>query len=238
MKRIVQIGILLLLTVLLSCRVLAAASLVTDRADLLTPEEEQTVDARFRALSRQLDMDVAVLTVDSLEGKSPRAYAEDYYDTQGFRSDGVLLLISMEQRDYYITTGGAAVSTLSDRELRELEQEIRPYLRSGDYREAFLRYGEEVAHSVSSEGIDPGYLICIALAAAIGFIAVFVMKGQLKSVRPQNAATGYMVSGSFQLSQERDLFLFRNVSRVKRAQNTGGPMGASGRSHGGRGGKF
>jgi uncharacterized protein len=62
-------------------------------------------------------------------------------------------------------------------------------------------------------------LICIGVGLLIGLITVLVMKGQLKSVRPKDAATEYVVAGSFQLRGSRDIFLYRHVRRTARPKN-------------------
>lgn len=62
-------------------------------------------------------------------------------------------------------------------------------------------------------------LVCVGIGLLIGLITVLVMRGQLKSVRPQNAAADYVVPGSFRLRNSRDIFLYRNVTRTPRPKN-------------------
>ena len=77
-----------------------------------------------------------------------------------------------------------------------------------------------ILSSGSSGNIDPtALLICIGIGVLIGLITVLVMRSQLKSVRPKNAAADYVVSGSFQLRHSRDIFLYRNVHRTPRPKN-------------------
>lgn len=72
----------------------------------------------------------------------------------------------------------------------------------------------------------------------IFLIPMSVLKGQLKSVRMQNAATSYVRPNSMQLTQERDLFLYRNVTRTARPKNNSGSGGSSGGgSHSSTGGR-
>jgi len=65
------------------------------------------------------------------------------------------------------------------------------------------------------------------------------MKGQLKSVRFKSAASDYTKAGSMNVTESRDLFLYRTVSRrEKPRENSGGSSthtSSSGRSHGGGG---
>ena len=89
-------------------------------------------------------------------------------------------------------------------------------------------------------------LISLVVGLVVGYISVSAMKGQLKSVQPNNRASAYIVDGSMQLARQNDLFLYRNVARVAKPKDTGSSRSggssthrsSSGRSHGGGGGKF
>ena len=59
-------------------------------------------------------------------------------------------------------------------------------------------------------------LICLAVGVAMAFLVTGIMKGQLKTVRPQNEAGSYVVEGSFRLTQSRDVYLFKNTVRRAR----------------------
>ncbi len=80
-------------------------------------------------------------------------------------------------------------------------------------------------------------LFAVIAGVVVGSISVTVMKSKLKSVRPQNEATSYVVPGSMQVTVSYDAFLYRNVTRRERPRNNN-----NGRSGGGgfssRGGGF
>lgn len=74
--------------------------------------------------------------------------------------------------------------------------------------------------SVTMENIDlTALLICIGIGVLIGLVTVLIMRSQLKSVRAQNAAADYVVSGSFRLRHSRDIFLYRHVHRSAKPKN-------------------
>lgn len=74
--------------------------------------------------------------------------------------------------------------------------------------------------SGAAKSIDiSAVLVCIGIGILVGLIAVLVMKGQLKSVRPKNAAADYVVSGSFCLRHSQDIFLYRNVHRTPKPKD-------------------
>ena len=103
-----QFGILLFSLILIVCMTTAisAASMprLVDGADLLTDSEEITLLSMLGEISERQMLDVVIVTTNTLEGKSPMAYADDFYDYNGYgfgaSYDGVLLLVSMEDRDW------------------------------------------------------------------------------------------------------------------------------------------
>ena len=85
----------------------------------------------------------------------------------------------------------------------------------------------------------------ILIGLVIAFICVGVMKSKLRTVRSQPAANSYVKAGSMQLREQRDLFLYRTVTKRPKPKSSGSGSGgsrthssSSGSSHGGRGGKF
>lgn len=61
------------------------------------------------------------------------------------------------------------------------------------------------------------YLLgCIIVGIVVAFIVTGIMKAKMKSVHKQDNATEYVVSGSFRLTEQSDIFLYRNVVRRER----------------------
>jgi len=88
-------------------------------------------------------------------------------------------------------------------------------------------------------------LVSLLIGAAVGGIAILVMRGQMNTATPQSGAASYLHDGSFRLTRHLDLFLYSRVNRTRRQQSSGGGGGGSsvhsssgGRSHGGGHGRF
>lgn len=233
---------------------------IVDDADLLSDGEEEELLEKLDEISERQEFDVAVVTVDSLDGRSARAFADDFYDYNGYGmgpdDDGALLLLSMEERDWYVTTHSFGVTAITDAGLDYMSDRFVPELSDGDYAEAFAMFAEMcdefVTQAKNGEPYDVDNLpsehmgiMLIPVVLLIGFVLAFlpmlVMKSSMKTVKPKNAAADYVIKGSRNLRVERDRFLYRNVSRTAKPKDNGGSsthMSSSGRSHGGGGGKF
>jgi len=65
-------------------------------------------------------------------------------------------------------------------------------------------------------------LIGAAVALGIAAVIMFAVRSKLKSVRSQRTACKYVRDNSFRLTNQRDTFLFRNITRTPRQTNTSG----------------
>ena len=257
MKRCISLLVLCLLVLNLS---ICASAYVSDRmvddADLLSAGERGTLADALDTVSSRWGVDVAILTVESLGYKSSTAYADDYYDAN-FGSNGILLLVSMEDRDWAISTAGSCIQVFTDAGLDHISEQIVPKLSDGDYYGAFTLFAELcddfLRQASTGSPYDNGNLpkgefnfgttliVCLVIGLVVAFIATGVMRGQLKSVRQKTAAADYLLPGSLQVTEARDLFLYRSVSRQPKPQSNSGSSthrSSSGVSHGGRSGKF
>lgn len=272
MKRILCILLsLILVGALLPAAVSAASTLprLTDDGNLLSPGEERELLAQLDEISQRQHFDVVIVTASGIPGgQSVRDYADDFFDYNGFGQggsrDGCLLLISMEERDWYISTRGYGITAFTDAGIQYIgEQMIENGLSDGDYLEAFQAYArlcdDFITQAREGEPYDSGNLpkekipwgfialIAAALGCGMAFIPVSVMKAQMKPVRSQRDAGDYVQRGSLSLTRSRDVFLYRNVTRTAIPKDDGSRGGgggssvhtsSSGASHGGGGGKF
>ena len=144
MKRAWMILLPLLFLLGLTPSAYARTPRVVDEAGLLSGEEEQVLETRAGEISEKYGMDVVILTVYSLDGQDSESYADDYYDSHGYGlggdNSGVLLLLSMEYRDWAISTCGEAIFALTDYGIQDVFSRIAPYLSEDEYYDAYLAY--------------------------------------------------------------------------------------------------
>ncbi|MFQ9516594.1 MAG: TPM domain-containing protein [Eubacterium sp.] len=236
---------------------------LVDNADILNDSEEDSLLKKLNEISERQDFDVVVVTVDSLEGKTARDYADDFYDYNGYGmgndNDGVLLLVSMEARDWWMSTTGFGITAITDAGIDYISDKFLDDMGDDEYAKAFDEYAELcdkfVTQAKTGEPYDVGNMpkepfavfrnLLIALAAGIvlSLIIVLIMRSQMKTVRRKPAASDYMKKGSMVINESRDLFLYTHLDRQKKPKNnsSGGSSthkSSSGTTHGGGGGKF
>lgn len=208
---------------------------VIDEANLLTTGQENALQDKLAKLSQEVDADIVVVTVTNLNGQYIRDYADDYYDDNGYADDGVLLLIDMDTRAYWISTTGRCIDDVS---VYDLEDAFLSDLSNGYYYDAFSAYADACRDELEPMPLLMKILVCLGIGIVIGLITVFVMKGKLKTVRNQSGADSYMRYDAVNITHQSDMFLYQTVTRRPKPQNNGTHTGSSGRSHGGGGGRF
>ena len=201
---------------------------------------------------------MVIVTIPDLYGEDITAFADDYYDENGFREDGILLLISDYDREWAISTAGYGITAFTDAGQEYLTGQFLDELSSGDYAAAFAIFAQQcdefITQAKSGNPYDVGSLpkgpfpavrnlvVSLVIGLVVALIATGSMKGKLKTVHAQAAASQYVKPGSLDITESRELFLYRQLSRQKRAeQKSGGSSthtSSSGRTHGGSKGKF
>lgn len=233
-----------------------------DGAYLLSDDEREELNDQLNELSHQYDFDIFIVTTYSLNGKTSTQYADDFFDENkygmGDGEDGILLLISMENRDWAISTCGFGIEAFTDAGQEYMVEQFKPFLSDGDYFEAFEKFVNlcddfiETAktgkpYDTSNMPKKPIQFIWVPIALGIGcLVSIVIMlgfKSQLKTVRYQPVALDYIKN--LKINRHQDIYLYRNVTRRKKPENNsrsgGGSsthMSSSGSRHGGSSGRF
>ena len=221
-----------------AAQAVAYSTRLIDRAGLLSAQEGAEIAALLDQVSEKHEIDVVIVTETTLNGKTSRDYADDYYDYNGYGEDGLLLLYCPNERARYISTCGKAINWFEGDNFTKLTEEIIPYLDSASYAKAFSAYAETCDEIIEDETGFPWLLVVLSLILGVvlsALIPMNVLKGELKSVRAKAAAADYVRNGSMNLTQDKDVFLYHTVTRVPKPKEKSGSThtGSSGRSHGG-----
>ena len=242
-----------------------------DEADILTDSQEQILMQKLDEISERQQCDVAVVTVYSLMGKSAQDFADDFYDYNGYgmgtEDSGILLLISMEDRDWAISTYGFGIYAFTDVGIQFLTDAFLSELSDGDYMEAFTIYADKaddlLTRAANGNPLDaddirqmqkqvwksrvPGM---IGAGVVLGILLAYIITRA--SMKKANGLIGggaceagiYMVPGSVKMTGAGEFRIGTRVNRIyspRQEKQSGGSsthVSSSGRSHGGASGKF
>lgn len=241
--RILSLLVCLVLIAALALPVFGASPLVMDVANLMTNTEAEALTAESLSIQNAYGLDVVILTVPNLMGKSAESFADDYYDNNRYGDNGILFLVDMGSRQWHITTAGTAIELLSDEDLIKIEDQIIPYFFNGQFYEGFDRFFQ-ILPKYLENGSDSGinFMVSFLIGAAAAGIVILIMRSMMNTKGGQRDAGCYTVDNSYHLRSHQDLFLYSNISkRPKPKENSSGSSthrSSSGRSHGGRGGSF
>ena len=129
---------------------------VKDLAGMLSDTTEGSLEASLEALERQTGAQVVVLTVPTLDGDSIEDFAIRVVETwelgrEGV-DDGVLLLITRDERLIRIEVGYGLEGALTDAQSRRIiAQLMTPEFRNGDFDAGVLAASEAIAAAVRGE---------------------------------------------------------------------------------------
>ena len=211
-------------------------NLLNDEADILTSGEEANVLAKLQEVSDKYDFDVAVLTVNSTGGKNIQAFADDYWDYNGFgrgvSHDGILLVLDMGERDWYLCTTGRGYDVFNDTDIQNMGKAFVNKLSDGDFEGAFLEYADQCdAYLEWAEAgfpddgdpavqkrriITPGKIFVwiagsLGLGAITGTRAKKSAERELRTVHRKSDARNYQTQAGVQMTNSNDLFLYSNT---------------------------
>ncbi len=244
---------------------------ISDVAGLMTENQWQQLENSAEQISEQYGCGVYVVTLDDYTNygscSSYWDFSEKFYSGYhlglGEEHNGILLIMSMAERDYsLIAYGNDAHYAFTDYGKEVLENHFLDNFRQNDWYGGFSDYvegcGELLERAASGEPLDISYDSddgvgsAVSTAAVIGvplisaFGACEGMRRQMKPVSRKSRASDYVVPGSINLSVKRDVFVNQTVTHVHVPRNDrdshrdGGGGGTTVNSHGfsGHSGKF
>ncbi len=123
---------------------------VNDYAGILAEADHQKLENYLLALDQQTGVQIAVLTIPSLEGDSLEAFSmqtvEQWKLGQEGTDNGALLLVALKDRAVRIETGYGLESTLTDAKSGLIIRNVMaPHFRAGRYGEGILEAVQNMA---------------------------------------------------------------------------------------------
>ncbi len=225
---------------------------LVDQADLLSPEDEAALQEKLDTISEALQFDVVIVTAKHIGSRSPMEFADDYFDYNGFGYgpdyDGVCLLISMAERDWWISTCGFGETALSDDYFLPTisPSDFTYYLKKGEYARSF-NYLADVVNDfvIEAKNGEPfsrdhryqdwknkaiGVSVSLVLGLIVAAIVTYYKKESYVSAVHESADAGSYMVGNLKLSEKTDRFIGSYVNRTRRVHETESSS-SSGRSY-------
>ena len=232
------------------------ADRVIDEAEILTDSEEKELDAKIATIEQSHKVRILIGTMKSTDGTPLGKIANNVVDQIPADNGTIVLLLSMKERDWYISTDNKMRARITDgKGVEYLSGEFLPDLKEGKYAAAFTTFAattDEMLTYYEKEGepYDPAnafnlmaFGIALACALILGGTIYYVLYKYESNVTFAAEADAYLNHDSFRLTQDEDNFLYTTVTRrtkEKKESSSGSNVSSSNRdsSHGGGGGKF
>lgn len=259
-------AMLLLLAVASQAYALDITGYVTDDAAILTTAERESLEKQAADISRRYDFGVYIITVDDYRaytsGDVLDATMAIYTDSSlghGEGREGLVLLLSMEDRDYGLVTHGEYGNYAFDREGREaMTDYFLDDFRQDDWYDGFSDYlswsAEYLETAQNGHPYTDGYLpeplpesivsgeisvpLVLLAPPVIALVVLFVLNGKMKSVAMAAQASAYVV-GELALTDSRDQYTHTTQTRVRiENRSSGSGSSRSSGSFSGTRGKF
>lgn len=167
---------------------------VTDMAGMLSPQAIARVDSLMADAWRQSSAEPVVVIVDNLDGEDIDDYATELFELwkpgKKDKDNGVIMLISRDDRKFVIRTGYGAEGVLPDALCWEiLNMEMKPHFVKGDYDAGVIAASIAMNKALTDEEAraelmskyennaqapdSGGNLFATYLKIALGLLAVF-----------------------------------------------------------------
>ena len=268
LKRTLSVLLLALCALVPALPAFAAQALVQDGAGLLSAEEARQLSAEAQAIQDDYGLPVYIVTVPAMSGESDAyAYATQLYDQGGFGAgaehSGIMLLLSMQYRDYALIAHGEGNNVLTDYGNEKMADGFLDHFGEDDWYGGFSDFvsgcewylqhvaegGEagvpvhnevEISDSTQEDTADDSFSLggafglSLLISCVAALIVCMVFRSQMKSVRTQTTANQYVGNGGLNLTLSRDIYRYTSQKRRQIPRNDNN-NNSTGGGHGGAG---
>ena len=258
MKKKVIVSLLFALCLLLGMTAAAHADAqidyVSDYAGLLSDTQRRDLNDRAAEIADEYNFGVFVVVVNdykSYVNGSIEDFSENVFHRYGLgrgqKEEGVLLAMSMNDRNYDIYAHGdfgnyAFTDYGKDQLANSFLDDFRRNDWAGGFRDFIKTSGDMLEKARNGQPVDTWIpdqaetgprmtlgklLVSLGVGCLTGGATVGGMKRQMKTAVRQTGAANYVAQGGVRLSNKRDDFVNRSVTRqvIPRQTNSGRPGG-------------
>lgn len=91
---------------------------VTDEANIISEDYERQIGQLANQIEQDTTVEIAVVTIQSLEGLTKEQYAVELFEKEGIgkkdKDNGLLILVAIEEREYRVEVGYGLEGTIPD----------------------------------------------------------------------------------------------------------------------------
>ncbi len=111
---------------------------VTDNANIIDSVYEEKITQLIQKIEKETTVEIAVVTIESLEGESKEMYAVKLFEQAGIgkkgKDNGLLILVAKKEREYRFEVGYGLESVITDSMKVNIgDRIIVPSFRNGEY---------------------------------------------------------------------------------------------------------
>lgn len=244
MKKIKLIFIVLLLFIgIKSVNAFDTTLKIYDYAQILTPNEEESLKLEIDEFIKDYNMDMVLVSVKYHQRNTTKAYAEDFYDYNGFglnsTYDGIIFVIDFNfgYRDIYISTTGESIRLYDDYRINNMLDNISDVSNKDyvDWYKSFIsdaKYYASLGVPSSNSGthIDNNgdlvyndsyliknlpWLMIIIISLVIPSIVIVILINKNKMIKKSINANYYIKEGSIVINTRNDRFVTTHTTSVR-----------------------
>lgn len=256
MKKFIHLILTVCLIGIISFSSFASDMYVYDEAGLLEAEELVSLDAEAAEVSEKYGYGIYAVIVNDYQNYS----TSDIYITateiyhglglgEGDDREGILLILSMNERDYATFFYGENVTYAFDEYGQvQLEDQFLDDFAEDRWYDGFHDYvtvcdeylGLAAGGNPVRENSAPTFVVAIAAAVFLAYVFTDFLKNSMKNVHKGGSVSSYVTSKGLQLTERGDYFLYNTQTRrkIERSSRKSESSSRSGGGGSGRKGKF
>lgn len=127
---------------------------LNDGANMLSTDAKDQLLTASKDLHEQTGAQFVIVTVPSLNGQSIEEYSNDLFNNWGIgdkdKNNGVLLLISKDDKKFRIEVGSGLEGTLTDAYCNNELSILKDNFKKGDFDTGVLTVSKDICSSISS----------------------------------------------------------------------------------------
>lgn len=156
---------------------------VNDYADVISSSDEGRLTSICEDLLRANTTEMAIVTINSLDGQTVEAFANDLFNKWGIGTghadNGILILVAVNDHEARVETGYGVEHVIPDSlTVRIMENEAVPEFRKDDYGQGIINAATEFAKILNGEEYKSGTSFNIGMIfipfALIGTIIMLI----------------------------------------------------------------